>query len=257
MTRAGRSSLAALLLAAGVAVAPRFAPDRTDGFQARVRALSIRALGTSVAADPLGEGPGAGPGTSPDSDPRIDLARVDCVTYVEQCLALARDGAARDPVAALDRIRYRGGVVGFATRNHFFVADWIPANAGLVRDVTSGCGVPTVPVRRTIDRGAFLAARGLSPASAPPPEEVEVHAIPREEVPRAAPPGSGPWIAVLVGDRPGIVARHVGFLDRAGAGPLLLRHASSEAGRVIEVPLDDYIASHAWVQGILVLEIRG
>ena len=76
-------------------------------------------LGKSYAGGPLGEGEGA----SPDPDPRVDFERADCVTYLEQSLALALTPAGDAPPAAgadgflrrLDSIRYRDGQVGFPT----------------------------------------------------------------------------------------------------------------------------------------------
>lgn len=81
----------------------------------------------------------------------VDLREFDCVTYVENVLALARvirasRGGDLPAFAAfteeLRRIRYRDGRIdGYASRLHYF-SDWIRDNArlGLVRDVTEELG---------------------------------------------------------------------------------------------------------------------
>lgn len=77
----------------------------------------------------------------------INLRELDCVTFVENTLALARlVRAGEDDFdafrAELRRIRYRGGVLdGYPSRLHYF-SDWIAdaEQKGLVRDVTRELG---------------------------------------------------------------------------------------------------------------------
>jgi hypothetical protein len=76
-----------------------------------------------------------------------NLEELDCVTYVENVLAMARIIRAGTPtwdahVRELRRIRYRGGEMeGYASRLHYF-SEWISDNArlGLVRNVTRDLG---------------------------------------------------------------------------------------------------------------------
>lgn len=77
----------------------------------------------------------------------VNLQTFDCVTFVENVLALSRtiknntlnfDAYTRE----LESIRYRGGIAnGYASRLHYF-SDWIYENQkkGLVKDVTRGAG---------------------------------------------------------------------------------------------------------------------
>ena len=77
----------------------------------------------------------------------INLREFDCVTYLENVLALGRlvrDGRPTFPsfVEELRRIRYRDGELdGYTSRLHYF-SEWIRDNAekGLVRDVTAELG---------------------------------------------------------------------------------------------------------------------
>ena len=90
------------------------------------------------------------PGTLEAEGPEhlvINLEELDCVTYVENVLALARTIRAGDPtweefVAELERIRYRNGELdGYASRLHYF-SEWISDNEslGLMRNVTRDLG---------------------------------------------------------------------------------------------------------------------
>lgn len=77
----------------------------------------------------------------------VNLRELDCVTYVESVLALARlirDGGGdfEEFVNELARIRYRDGELdGYISRLHYF-SEWIANNeeAGLLRNVTAELG---------------------------------------------------------------------------------------------------------------------
>lgn len=86
----------------------------------------------------------------------VNLRALDCVTFVENTLALARCvklGTYRfeDYLEQLRLIRYRDGRIdGYPSRLHYF-SDWIHHNEerGIVRDVTRDSG--GVPYTKTID----------------------------------------------------------------------------------------------------------
>lgn len=102
----------------------------------RVPQVSALFLGAPYRLGPLGEGEKG----EYDRDPLWRLDAFDCTTLVETVMALAADP---DPDRALDktlqRIRYKEGVIGYTTRNHFPETDWIPQNAwaGFLKDITA------------------------------------------------------------------------------------------------------------------------
>jgi hypothetical protein len=258
--------------------APAPAPDLTATQLAEWPALAVRLnatsladrfvqasalfLGTTYDDGPLGEGAVGGP----DPDPRVRFDRVDCVTYLEQSLALAvvspplaKSVPMQDPfLAVLDRIRYRDGQVSYANRNHFMSIDWIPANAWLVSDVTDSLAPDaTVEVTRTIDRAAFLTAHGVAPR--PGVDDARTFAtriIPRDRVASVAPSIRNGELIFWAGKKDGILIVHTGLAVRNADGVLLFRHASSRAGKVTEEPLADYAAHAAFTSGFLVLRVR-
>ncbi len=77
----------------------------------------------------------------------VNLREFDCVTYVEQMLAMARTVKTGSPSYAdfkeqLRRIRYRGGeLAGYPSRLHYF-SEWISDNdaKGVVRNITQDLG---------------------------------------------------------------------------------------------------------------------
>jgi hypothetical protein len=77
----------------------------------------------------------------------INLREFDCFTFVENIVALARlikeeKSTFEDYSAALERIRYRHGLLkGYSSRLHYF-SDWIFDNEkkGIVKDITGEIG---------------------------------------------------------------------------------------------------------------------
>lgn len=91
----------------------------------------------------------------PDEQLVINLREFDCVTFVEQMLAMARTAYAAQPTYAefarqLRTIRYRDGELnGYPSRLHYF-SEWIANNdaKGIVENVTQalGGGVDAEPI---------------------------------------------------------------------------------------------------------------
>ena len=77
----------------------------------------------------------------------VNLREMDCTTFAEYCLALARTVKSADPVVSdfyneLRMIRYRGGVLdAYPSRLHYF-SDWIYDNTlkKIVEDITQKAG---------------------------------------------------------------------------------------------------------------------
>lgn len=215
---------------------------RATAWPARLEAASARFLGTPYLVSPLGEGAGQ------DPDPLLRLDAVDCLTMVEQSLAL---GAAEDDaslVAELNRIRYTGEP-SYANRNHVMEAQWLPhlVRAGRLREVTREYGGATTRrVTKVITSATWRGRVGRALALAPSAQATgryELDLVPRAhvlEAVRGAP--SGLVVAVVRADRASVVTRisHVGVLVQTSSGTVL-RHASSLKGRVVDEPLSEYL----------------
>lgn len=215
----------------------------------RLLRASERFLGTPYGTSPLGEGEGA----IPDADPRLRWDLVDCVTLVEEsmALALANDASALLPV--LDRIRYRAGAPSYATRNHLMEAGWLQANAGagFVRDITRDVGGPDARegVKVLTEQGwAGEVGRSL----ALPAEEHITGAfgfglLPVDRVlAHAASFPDGALLLVVREDGPDRVTRvsHLGLIVQR-AGLTYLRHATTRSpAQVVDEELGHFLAYH-------------
>ena len=210
-------------------------------FEQRVAAVARLGLGTPYADGPLGEGPG---GTY-DDDPLIDLGRVDCVTYVEQTVALSAAPDYETAFDTLQKIRYRGGNIDYATRNHFMIADWVENNPWCT-DISKDLGVKTAALTRTISkRDFFQKVKAPDVGQDIPDRDVTIHYVPSEHAAAAEAQLPDAAIIVFVGKVDWLFALHCGLYVRDEKGQGQLLHASSKGEKVVAVGLADYLAQNA------------
>ncbi len=210
-------------------------------FQDRLARVARDALGTPYANGPLGEGPKG----KHDQDPLIDLGRVDCVTYVEQTVALAASASYEDAFDLLQRIRYREGRVDFASRNHFMITDWL-SNNRWCEAVTSALDTPVVEVTRTIRKKDYFKRVNAPELGQDLPDLVRtITVVPPKHAARAARKLTEAALIIFVGKVDWLFALHCGLYlpDEAGGGKLY--HASSKAGKVAAVDLAEYMQQNA------------
>ena len=199
----------------------------------------------------------------------INLRELDCTTFAENCLALARtihSGEETDTrfAAELKQIRYRQGILdGYPSRLHYF-CDWIYDNArkGLVRDITEELG--GVRLEKEIN---FMSTHPESYSQLEQDstlvevirrQEAAISArhlyyIPEDQVEEAEPRLQEGDIAGITTSIDGIAIMHVVILVRRD-GRIHMLHASSSAGRVVisDQPLSDYLRTSELATGIMV-----
>jgi hypothetical protein len=238
-------------------------------FGRRIAAISERFVGTPYVFSPLGEGP-SGP---IDRDPLFDLHHVDCLTLVEETLAMAHTPDLPRAKELLQHIRYEGGVIDFARRHHFAMNQWIPANQklGVLRDITRELGKEAVIVaRKRIDEGVWkgkwrLWRRRLGAYA--PRGEASLPVIPIEaavDLSERFPAGALVSVVRVEKESDPNRVSHQGIVVVRG-GRRFLRHASSgpRFRRVIDYPLRAYFRfsqryfQNRWkVLGVNVQELR-
>ncbi len=95
-----------------------------------------------------------------DAQPLFSLEKSDCVVFAEHTYAMALSQSWPEFFWMLQRIRYRDGVIGVATRNHYTETDWNRENRWLVRDITTELGGDrTLTYALTVDRARFFKTR--------------------------------------------------------------------------------------------------
>lgn len=210
----------------------------------RMEAVSARALNTPYFLGPLGEGPNG----HFDKKPLMDLRRVDCVTFCEQTLALALSSNSKQAYEILQKIRYKGGQKAserlMETRNHYFMADWVPNNRWLVSDIT-----PTLPghqpITRTISHKQLFESQNFKGIKVREPDRtLTIPYIPDTALQGLEKHLKSGDIAVLIQDHPGIFAAHTGMMYKLADGRWVFRNATSlEPKKVVDTPWPELISS--------------
>ncbi len=231
---------------------------RESALPDRILAISQALLGRPYVRDPAGEGEGH----DPDPLGRYDV--FDCLTFVEEVLALA---LALDPSGAgavRHALRYGSATTAHHQRRHVMEIQWIPGAVqdGWLVDTTATYG-PVERRTRTLTSEHWARWRGLSalglPAESLPVGPVTLSVLPLtaavEAVPRLRPGSVLALVRTHREDQP-VWITHVGFVLPDGR----FRHASpTGSAGVIDTDLATYLVrvgrSSAWpVDGIVVLE---
>ena len=102
----------------------------------RMKRISDVLVGQPYQVDAAGEGRG------PDPDPPARYDAFDCLTFVEEVLALALPA---DPLSApmvRNGLRYGGAPMDYGNRRHFMLTQWVPGAIadGWVTDITESLG---------------------------------------------------------------------------------------------------------------------
>ncbi len=193
-----------------------------DPISARIEFISRALLGTRYIGNTLI----GGPRRAEKFVVRAD--GFDCVTYCETVLAMAR---ARDYAtfeAMLKRIRYANGAVRWDERNHYF-ADW--TRRAVENEICQPVELPrSVTIDKALNFGRF-GRRQMALLCAPADALLTKPSV----------LSSGDIIGFL-SRRTGLDFFHTGFVMLSPKGEVMLRHASQSRRRVVEQPMDLFVA---------------
>jgi hypothetical protein len=130
----------------------------------RIAAIGRKNIGQPYRLNLLGEFPYE----VHDDLPMFSLDHSDCVVFAEHTYAMALSQSWEEFFWMLQRIRYRDGVIGVATRNHYTEMDWNVANRWLVTDISAElAGTAGPSYSMTVDRARFLKTRHHTERSIP------------------------------------------------------------------------------------------
>lgn len=200
---------------------------------------------------------------------RIDLTGLDCVTFVENILAMARmmklGGASLEEMEEeVTYTRYRGGILdGYASRLHY-TAEWIADNVskGVVRDITPELGGEPLPidVHFMSEHASAYPALKTDPSLVPAIAAIErsIRRIPRTYIPTgriAEIEGrlrTGDIVAIATSKK-GLDYAHMGMVLRNEDGCVLVHASSSQKKVVVDGRVSEVIAAVRSHTGISVM----
>jgi hypothetical protein len=178
----------------------------------------------------------------------VNLEAVDCFTFIDYMEAMRLSSSFPEFRESLKKIRYRGGVLSFQNRNHFFT-DWVKFNRDHIEDITDAVGLRNT---RTVLKTLNLKEDGTCFLPGIGPAQREIKYIPlssldNQMVGRLK---TGDYIGIY-SELDGLDVSHVGIFIRVGSS-LFLRHASSkkEVRQVVDQDFMEYVRNRP---GIMVL----
>lgn len=200
----------------------------------------------------------------------VNLREMDCMTFVENVLALAEVSASGTPswqtyLEKLQQIRYRDGKIEDYTSRLHYTSDWIYENEkkGLIADITKEIG--GVPLAMDVSFVSTHPESYMQMQSHPEyiavmeKKEKEINSrqyyyIPKEEIDKREAQIRTGDIVCFVTSIKGLDISHVGIIHKEG-DKMTFIHASSGKKRVIinEESLQDYVLGIKKSKGIMVL----
>ena len=174
-----------------------------------------------------------------DAQPLFTLKKSDCVVFSEHIYAMALSWDWKSFFAMLQRIRYKNGIIGYTTRNHYTEFDWDVNNSWLVEDITEQLGgEDTIYETSIVDRAKFMSKYGIGQNI--PVDTVKWCYIPYQILPRVIDKlQPGDFVNIVRGNGKGKWVGHVGLIARGKNGTVDFIHSASP--KVREVPLMEYV----------------
>ena len=125
----------------------------------RINLYSEMFLGTPYSWTATGDGPYA----LLETYPLVNFQETNCMVYCEHVLALSISDSWDNFFNNLQQIRYKDGLIGMKTRNHYTMADWLPENSWILDDVSAEVGGKyTASMTRTISHENFFKGKGMN-----------------------------------------------------------------------------------------------
>jgi len=203
----------------------------------RIAAIGRKNIGQPYILNLLGEFPFE----VHDKLPLFSLDHSDCVVFAEHTYAMALSRSWEEFFWMLQRIRYKEGVIGVATRNHYTELDWNVSNRWLLTDISAelaGADGPGYDMR--VDRARFLKTRHNTLRDIPVETSRQAY-VPKEQVAAiAAQLREGDFVNVISTRDGEHWASHVGLVVLGANGERHFLHSS--APQVREETFESYIA---------------
>ncbi len=204
---------------------------------------SKRFLGTPYDFKCVGDGPYA----LLEPYPLVNFKKTNCMSFCEHVLALSISDYWDTFFDNLQNIRYRDGLIGMKTRNHYTMADWLPQNRWLLRDVSREVGGKyTKQVTRTISHRTFFAGKGITDTTDVQPDRtLTIDYVPLADLVKVKDRlRSGDVCALIHAKLDDIFSAHM-LMIMEDQGKKVVRESTTRGMTTFDTPFDQ------WVQMLL------
>ena len=204
---------------------------------------------------------GDGPYALYEPWPLVNFDETNCMVFCEHTLALSISDSWDNFFNNLQNIRYKDGIIGMRTRNHYTIADWRPENNWLLNDVTSEVGGDeTVSITRTISHKQFFKDKGIQDLRyVKPDREMTVDVIPKESImdikDKTRP---GDILSLIFADKDSIFSAHMLMIAEKN-GDKYIRESSNSKITTFDTPYDQWVNEKEGMDrylGIVIMRVR-
>lgn len=186
---------------------------------------------------------GEGPYALYETEPLVNFDSTNCMVYCEHVLALSISDSWDNFFNNLQQIRYKEGIIGMRTRNHYTMADWLPGNNWLLCDVTAKIGGNnTKQVTRTISHEKFFKGKGISDLRyVKADRKITIDYISFEDVLKVKDNiKTGDIFALIFANKDDIFSAHM-MMVMEKEGKKVVRESALTPGTTLETEFDEWI----------------
>ena len=188
---------------------------------------------------------GDGPYALLESYPLVDFDSTNCMVYCEHVLAMSISDSWDNFFNNLQQIRYKDGIIGMRTRNHYTIGDWLPENDWLLDDVSKLVGGKYAKkMTRTISHKQFFKNKGIKDLRyVKPDRKITIDYIPLKDLDKVKNNiHNGDIVALLFANKKDIFSAHMLMIIEKD-GIKYFREASTSRYSTFETTYDKWVSS--------------
>lgn len=189
---------------------------------------------------------GDGPYALYDTKPLLTFDTTNCMVFCEDVLALSISDSYENFFNNLQQIRYKDGIVGMKTRNHYTMADWLPENSWLLHDVAKEvAGSQAKRLTRTISHEKFFAGKGIEDMRYVKDDRtMTINYIPFDVLLEAKSNfKDGDILALMFKNLDNIFSGHMLMAYNTPNG-MVIRESSLSKNTALDTPYDEWVAKY-------------
>jgi hypothetical protein len=207
----------------------------------RINYFSELFLGTPYSPNCTGDGSDA----LYEPWPLVNFQETNCMALCEHVLALSISDSWDNFFNNLQHIRYKDGIIGMRTRNHYTMADWLPENSWLLENVSRKIGGTSAQtVTRTISHTHFFRTKGITDLRyVLPDRKIAIDYLPLNKLANLENElQMGDILVLIVANKTDIFAAHMALVAEKN-GNKLVRESSNSQMTTFETPVAEWIKS--------------
>lgn len=166
----------------------------------------------------------------------VDFEGMNCLSFVENVLALANAHNYEEFLETLLQIRYYHGEISYTDRNHYMTADWVPHNEKFVEDATERVGGTTV--QTALKRLPEMTPERTQSGNY---EDIIIRYIPAEHIALIEDHIFNGDIILFTSPLPNLDVKHVGFAIVQNGRVHVLHAKSKQSVQISSEPLAEYV----------------